>query len=284
MQPTDQVLQEEFEGLWQAEHGLAVNDEGGHFLVTIVDQLALVGRGIGRRDRRRTVAVVRRPVVMVTAVAVAVTVAVAVAVSRNVQTRMSVQTLSKERALGALQIGGGGSCGGGGGRMAQVKTRMVGVIGNSGQTGQRNRNTGYAGTHAGQEAGLTVQRQGALVGRGGCSGGVQGRERHGRGHGDAVQAGTHTGSGHTLKTGDVVAVTLPFAFAFVIAHLVAARTGRAAHRRTGRAVRPLVGERNGRFLEIVSRTGRSGVVAVRWRAAFGTRCDRTTGRRGGRGH
>lgn len=58
------MLQKQFERLRQAEHRVAGYNEGGHLLATVVDQLALVGRGIGRGDRRRAVVRARRHVVV----------------------------------------------------------------------------------------------------------------------------------------------------------------------------------------------------------------------------
>jgi hypothetical protein len=55
VEATDQVLEEELERLRQTQHGLARDDEGGHFLAAVVDQLALVGRGVVAGDRGRTV-------------------------------------------------------------------------------------------------------------------------------------------------------------------------------------------------------------------------------------
>lgn len=64
VQTAHQVLEEELEGLRQAEHGLAADDEGGHLLAAILDQFALVGAGIRGGDGRRAVVGTRRHVVM----------------------------------------------------------------------------------------------------------------------------------------------------------------------------------------------------------------------------
>lgn len=63
VQPAHQVLEEQLEGLRQAQHRVALDDEGRHLLAAVVHQLALVGRGVGRGDGRRA-AVARRAVVV----------------------------------------------------------------------------------------------------------------------------------------------------------------------------------------------------------------------------
>nr|CAH7754024.1 unnamed protein product [Callosobruchus chinensis] len=63
MQSTNQVLQEQFKRLRQAQHRVSCDDESGHFLATIIDQLALVRRWVRRRYRRRAVVGPRRSVV-----------------------------------------------------------------------------------------------------------------------------------------------------------------------------------------------------------------------------
>lgn len=100
VQSTDQVFQKEFEGLWQAEHSLAVNDESGHLLVTIIDQFTLVGRRICAGNGRRTVAAVRRTV----AVMVAVTVSTSGSVhSMRMSAVMSVMAvMAVQRTFGSL--------------------------------------------------------------------------------------------------------------------------------------------------------------------------------------
>jgi len=55
MQATDQVLKEQFERLRQAQHRVAGYHERGHFLATVLDQLALVGGRVSAADRRRAV-------------------------------------------------------------------------------------------------------------------------------------------------------------------------------------------------------------------------------------
>lgn len=47
-----EVLQEELKGLRQTQHGVARDDEGRHLLPAVLDQFALVRRGIGRRYGR----------------------------------------------------------------------------------------------------------------------------------------------------------------------------------------------------------------------------------------
>jgi len=47
------MLQEELEGLGQAEHGFVADDEGGDLLTPVLHQLALIGTGIRGGDRRR---------------------------------------------------------------------------------------------------------------------------------------------------------------------------------------------------------------------------------------
>lgn len=53
MQTADQVLQEELEGLRQAEHRFVANYECGDLLTPVLHQLALIGTGIRGGDRRR---------------------------------------------------------------------------------------------------------------------------------------------------------------------------------------------------------------------------------------
>lgn len=55
VQSAHQVLEEELEGLREAEHGVSGDDEGGDLLASVVYQLALVGRGVGTGDRGWTV-------------------------------------------------------------------------------------------------------------------------------------------------------------------------------------------------------------------------------------
>lgn len=55
-----EVLEEQLEGLRQAEHRVAGDDERRDFLAAIVDQLALVRGGITGADRWRTVVRSRR--------------------------------------------------------------------------------------------------------------------------------------------------------------------------------------------------------------------------------
>ncbi len=53
MESTDQMLEEQFEGLGQAEHGLAGDHEGCHLLTPVFNNLALVGGGIVGRNGGR---------------------------------------------------------------------------------------------------------------------------------------------------------------------------------------------------------------------------------------
>lgn len=55
MKATHEVFEEELEGLRQAEHRIAGDDERRDLLAAIVDQLALVGGRIASADRRWTV-------------------------------------------------------------------------------------------------------------------------------------------------------------------------------------------------------------------------------------
>lgn len=64
VQAADKMLEEELEGLRQAQHRLALYHECSHLLAAIVDELALVGGGIGAADWWRTVIGARRDVMM----------------------------------------------------------------------------------------------------------------------------------------------------------------------------------------------------------------------------
>lgn len=64
VEAADEVLEEQLEGLRQTEHRLALNHESGDFLTAIVDELALVGGGIGAADRRWAVVGARRNVMV----------------------------------------------------------------------------------------------------------------------------------------------------------------------------------------------------------------------------
>ncbi len=70
VQAADQVFEEELKGLRQAKHCLSVDDESGHLLIAIVDQLALVGCRIRAGNGRRAVAAVWRTVAVVVTVSV----------------------------------------------------------------------------------------------------------------------------------------------------------------------------------------------------------------------
>ena len=53
VEAANEVLEKELKGLRQTEHRIPSDDEGSHLLTAIVDQLALVGRGIAGGDGRR---------------------------------------------------------------------------------------------------------------------------------------------------------------------------------------------------------------------------------------
>ena len=179
VQSADQVLQEKLKGLRQAEHRLAVDDERGHLLIAIVNQFALIGRRVRAGNGRRAVAAVRR--------AVAVVVAVAVPTRMHPVRMPTVVVVAVQRALGALQVGGGGSCGrcSRGCRMAEIKSRVITVRHpwDSRQTGQGD---GPSRTHTAQESSFSVQK-GALISGGSGGGRVQCGKRHGRRHAGRVQ-------------------------------------------------------------------------------------------------
>lgn len=128
VEAANQVLEEEFKSLWQAEHRLTVDDESGHFLIAIIDQFALIGRRIGTRNRWRTVAVaVRRTIAVVVATAVTSPASV---MPVAVTTQSVVAVVAVKRTFNALHIGSGCGCsssGGSSGRMTQVQTRMISV-------------------------------------------------------------------------------------------------------------------------------------------------------------
>lgn len=46
MEAANEMFEEELKGLWQAQHGLAVNHEGCNLFATIIHNLALVSRWV----------------------------------------------------------------------------------------------------------------------------------------------------------------------------------------------------------------------------------------------
>ena len=64
VEPADQVFEEEFEGLGEAEHGVSGDDEGSNLLPPVVDQLTLVSCRVGGGYRGRAGVRPRRRVVV----------------------------------------------------------------------------------------------------------------------------------------------------------------------------------------------------------------------------
>lgn len=60
MQAANEVFEKQLERLRQAEHRVPGDDERGHLLPAVVDQLALVRGRIAGADRRRAVVRSRR--------------------------------------------------------------------------------------------------------------------------------------------------------------------------------------------------------------------------------